>query len=93
MVVRYWGLLFSGNANNDTNAGFVYANTNNTASNANTNISSQLCLLYIGNPAIEKATQAQYQQSICSWWGWCKHCDSVNLVNNILKKVPYEIKF
>lgn len=38
-------------------------------------------------------TQAQYQQSICSWWGWCKHCDSVNLVNNILKKVPYEIKF
>lgn len=34
-----------------------------------------------------------FKQQICSWWGWCKHCDSVNLVNNILKKVPYEIKF
>ena len=37
-------MLFSGNANNGTNAGFVYANTNNTASNANANIGSQLCL-------------------------------------------------
>lgn len=38
------GVLFSGNANNGANAGFVYANTNNTASNANANIGSQLCL-------------------------------------------------
>lgn len=47
MVVRCRGVLFSGNANNGANAGFVYANTNNTASNANANIGSQLCLFYI----------------------------------------------
>ena len=38
------GALLSANANNGANAGFVYANTNNTASNANANIGSQLCL-------------------------------------------------
>ena len=38
------GVLFSGNANNGANAGFVYANTNNTATNTNANIGSQLCL-------------------------------------------------
>ena len=43
-VVRHRGVLFSGNANNGTNAGFVYANTNNTATNTNANIGSQLCL-------------------------------------------------
>lgn len=31
-----------GNANNGVNAGFAYWNTNNAASNANANISSQL---------------------------------------------------
>jgi hypothetical protein len=43
-VVRCRGVLFSGSANNGTNAGFVYANTNNTATNTNANIGSQLCL-------------------------------------------------
>jgi retron-type reverse transcriptase len=43
-VVYFWGVLFGGNANNSANAGFVYANTNNTPSNTNTNVSSQLCL-------------------------------------------------
>lgn len=38
------GVLFSGNANNGTNAGFAYANTNNAPTNANANIGSQLCL-------------------------------------------------
>ena len=38
------GVLFSGNANNGANAGFVYANTNNSAANTNANIGSQLCL-------------------------------------------------
>lgn len=37
------GVLFSGNANNGANAGLAYANSNNTPSNANTNIGSQLC--------------------------------------------------
>lgn len=38
------GVLFSGNANNGTNCGFVYSNANNTPSNANTNIGSRKCL-------------------------------------------------
>lgn len=33
-----------GNANNGANAGLVYVNTNNEASNTNTNIGSQLSL-------------------------------------------------
>ena len=43
-VGRSCGVLFSGNANNGANAGFVYANSNNTPSNANANIGSHLCL-------------------------------------------------
>ena len=42
-VVHPMGVLLSGNANNSANAGLSYANTNNTASNANANIGSQLC--------------------------------------------------
>ena len=42
-AVYPWGVLFGGNANNSANAGFSYANTNNTASNTNANVSSQLC--------------------------------------------------
>lgn len=42
------GVLFGGNANNSANAGFSYANTNNTASNTNTNVSSQLCRFLTG---------------------------------------------
>jgi hypothetical protein len=39
------GLLFSGHANNGAKAGFSYANSNNTPSNANTNIGSRQCFL------------------------------------------------
>ena len=42
-VGRSCGVLFSGNANNGANAGFAYANSNNTPSNTNTNIGSHLC--------------------------------------------------
>lgn len=38
-------------------------------------------------------TKAQYKQQICSWWGWCKYCDSINLISKIQKTIPYEIKF
>lgn len=37
------GVHFSGNANNGSNAGFVYANSNNTPSNTNANIGSRKC--------------------------------------------------
>lgn len=40
--VAHGGVLFGGNANNGTNAGFTYANSNNTPSNANTNIASRI---------------------------------------------------
>lgn len=43
-VVHCCVLLFGGNANNGANAGFVYANTNWTATNANANVGSQLIL-------------------------------------------------
>lgn len=38
-------------------------------------------------------TKAQYKQAIASWWGWCKYCDSVNLISTIQKTLPYEISF
>lgn len=41
-------MFFGGNANNGANAGLSYSNTNNTASNANPNIGSQLCLYKTG---------------------------------------------
>ena len=44
VVHQMRGVLFSGNANNTTNAGFVYANTNNAPTNTNANIGSQQCL-------------------------------------------------
>lgn len=34
-----------------------------------------------------------FKQQICSWWGWCKYCDSINLINKLLKKSAYEISF
>lgn len=45
------------------------------------------------NKRKETPTKEQYKQKICSWWGWCKYCNSVNLINNIQKTIPYEIKF
>lgn len=33
------------------------------------------------------------KKEISPWIGWCKHCDSINLVNTIFKNLPYEIKF
>jgi hypothetical protein len=38
-------------------------------------------------------TQKVYKQQICSWWGWCKFCDSINLMSKVQKNIPYEIKF
>lgn len=38
-------------------------------------------------------TKEAYKQQICSWWGWCKYCDSINLMNKLSKTFPYEIKF
>lgn len=34
-----------------------------------------------------------YKQNICSWWGWCKYCNSKNLISKLSKSFPYEIRF
>lgn len=39
-----WGLLLGGNANNGSNAGLGYTNSNNTPSDTNANIGSRNCL-------------------------------------------------
>ena len=38
-------------------------------------------------------SKADYKQQICSWWGWCKYCNSINLMKKLSKTFPYEIKF
>lgn len=38
----FFALISGGNANNEANAGPLYANTNNSASNANANIGAHL---------------------------------------------------
>ena len=38
-------------------------------------------------------TKEVYKQQICSWWGWCKYCNSINLMKKLSKTFPYEIKF
>ncbi|MDR0659086.1 MAG: hypothetical protein LBG18_09200 [Mediterranea sp.] len=43
------GVLFGGDANNRANAGFSYANSNNTPSATNTNISSHLWFSKVKN--------------------------------------------
>lgn len=41
----------------------------------------------------EVPPQKVYQQQICSWWGWCKYCDSIHFMSKLSKSIPYEIKF
>ncbi|MDR1756125.1 MAG: RNA-directed DNA polymerase [Culturomica sp.] len=38
-------------------------------------------------------TKEVFRQQICSWWGWCKFCNSINLMSKVQKNTPYEIKF
>lgn len=35
----------------------------------------------------------QFRQQICSYTGWAKHCNSINLLKTILNKTTYENKF
>lgn len=37
--------------------------------------------------------KAEYKQRICSWWGWMKYCNSINLFNKIKSTMPYEVSF
>jgi hypothetical protein len=73
-VVCFWGVLFGGNANNSANSGLVYANTNNTPSLTNTNVSSQLCF------KIYKSKDR----------GSCQKMKNVNRVLVGVPKIPFE---
>jgi hypothetical protein len=73
-VVCFWGVLWSGDANNSANAGFVYVNTNNVPTNTNTNISSQLC------EEIYKSKDL----------GSCQKRTDVNRVLVDFSKIPFE---
>jgi len=55
LAVSERGVLFGGNANNGANAGFAYANSNNTPSNTNANIGSHL---YLQNKERKNGTAA-----------------------------------
>lgn len=46
-VGRSGGAIFGGNANNGTNAGLAYVNSNNTPSNTNSNIGSHLSFKHL----------------------------------------------
>ncbi|MDD2475831.1 MAG: hypothetical protein PHI32_07965 [Dysgonamonadaceae bacterium] len=35
----------------------------------------------------------KHERSIASYWGWCKHCDSINLTEKLFKNTEYENKF
>ncbi len=37
--------------------------------------------------------KAAYKQQVCSWWGWCKYCDSKHLIKKLSNTFPYEIDF
>lgn len=73
-VVCFWGVLFGGNANNSANAGCSYANTNNTPSLTNTNVSSRLCLKIYRSKNL----------------GACQKITNVNRVLVGVPKIPYE---
>jgi len=38
-------------------------------------------------------SKEDYLRIIASWWGWCKYCDSKNLINKLNKSNKYEIVF
>lgn len=45
------------------------------------------------NKRKKQLPQVAYRQQICSWWGWCKYCNSINLFNKLKTTMPYEISF
>jgi len=55
------GFLLSGNANNSANAGFVYANSNNTPSNTNANISSHLCFFLSAGETLPTGQKIEFK--------------------------------
>jgi hypothetical protein len=61
------GLLFGGNANNRANAGFGYANSNNTPSNSNTNISSHLWFSKVKNKIKEQRPRLLAEDDNLKW--------------------------
>lgn len=59
-------VLFSGNANNGAFAGLGYSNTNNTPTNANANIGTQLSYKNVGDGALPLGKKSRVQQGVGS---------------------------
>ena len=57
-------LLVSGNANNGTNAGLRNANSNNTPSNANTNIGAQLSVEKLDNCSLASWQKIKVKKAV-----------------------------
>ena len=38
-------------------------------------------------------SRREYMQEVAAWWGWLKYCDSINLINKLQNRIPYEIRF
>lgn len=45
------------------------------------------------NKHYKKITEEWYKQQICSWWGWCKYCNSSHLLCKLQQSFPFKIKF
>ena len=42
---------------------------------------------------VSQVAEQRIYKSLASYWGWCKHCDSINLITKLLKNTFYENKF
>ena len=84
-------VLFRGNANNSSNAGFSYANSNYVPSNSNANISSHLCfskiISYYKMITLPLGKKQQIQKSTSKIkQNFCKRVILINKLNDISDK-------
>ena len=73
-------VLFRGNANNSSNAGFSYANSNYVP---------YFCKRVILINKLNDISDKDYKQNICSWLGWTKYSNSRHLLKTIIKPKYY----
>ena len=82
----FLALISGGNANNGVNAGAFYANTNNTASNANTNIGAHL--MRINLKKHKPCRSAKNNNSLINCIG-SESEDSASALQNVKKTKQY----
>jgi retron-type reverse transcriptase len=57
------------------------------------NIKQRLCRRLARLNKRKALSPEVFKQSICPWWGWAKHCNSINLISKLSKNSKYEIQF